>query len=304
MAAPRTERNGQIVREQQQQQPSLEQFVTKNAQQFAIVLPKHMNPERMTRLAVSAIRTTRHLGDCSLPSFASALMACSVLGLEPNTPLGHAYLIPFLNKGVRECQLIVGYKGMIELMYRSGFVSSVKCTPVFDGDEFDYEYGLHPDIKHRPSKDPNRWNPTKLTHVYPVVRLREQGMDPIWDVLQRGQVEEHRRRSRSGNNGPWTTDYVAMALKTGIRTIATWVPTSTERPAVAAALAYEDASERGRSQQAIAALGDQAQEALAQLGAFPMADEPDEDETPHDPSTGEVTDGKKSEASEREPGVD
>src|SRR5690606_36962479 len=126
-----------------------------------------------------------HLDKCTIPSFASAIMACSTLGLEPNTPLGHAYLIPFKNNkkgGVYEVQLIVGYKGLTELMYRSGIVASVKCNAVFEGDEFRYELGLHPDIIHRPSEEPGRWNPNKLTHVYPVVRLREQGMEPIWDV--------------------------------------------------------------------------------------------------------------------------
>src|SRR4051812_48642141 len=181
--------NGEIVRNAPQA-PNLSVFVTKHQEDFARVLPKHMNPDRLVRLAVGALRTTRHLGECSLPSFASSIMACSVLGLEPNTPLGHAYLIPFKNKGVYECQLIIGYKGLIELMNRSGIVSSVRSIPVFEGDEFEYELGLHSDIKHRPGKDPNRGTePAKLTHVYPVVKLREAGMDPIWDVLTRAQID-------------------------------------------------------------------------------------------------------------------
>lgn len=285
MASVQTDGKGQIQRSNggANQPPTLITFIERHSQEFARVIPKHLNPDRMARLAISAVRTTRGLESCSLPSFASAVMACSVLGLEPNTPLGHAYLIPF--KG--QCQLIIGYKGLIELMYRSGIVSSVKCTPVFEGDTFEYEFGLHPDITHKPSRQPGRVNPAKLTHVYPVVRLKEAGMEPIWDVLDREQVELRKKRSASAKSGssPWTTDYIPMALKSGIRAVATWVPSSTER-ALQTAVAFEEASDRGRGQAAVAALGDQAQETLHQLGAFPTAEDPPEE------ATGEVMGGE------------
>lgn len=222
-------------------------------------------------------------------------MACSVLGIEPNTPMGHAYLVPFKNSkrgGQYDCQLIIGYRGLAELMYRSGIVSSVRSIPVFEGDEFDYELGLHPDIKHRPGKDADRGaNPDKLTHVYPLIHLREPGMQPIWDVLNRAQVEQRRRRSAASSSGPWVSDYVRMAMKTGIRSIATWVPSSAEKTqALSAAVAYEEASERGRNIQAVTALGDQASELLDNMRAFPVK----EDEDPFgdevvDQTTGEVS---------------
>lgn len=285
MASVKTQRNGEIVRNGNngvaRQQPSLVQFLEKHEQDFARVLPKHMTPERMVRLAISAVRTTRGLDKCSVPSFASAIMACSTLGLEPNTPLGHAYLIPFKT----ECQLIIGYKGLIELMYRSGIVASVKCIPVFEGDEFRYELGLHPDIIHRPSEELGRWNPNKLTHVYPVIQLREKGLDPIWDVLTRDQIDQRRKRSKASGSGPWVTDFVAMAQKTGIRSVATWVPSSAERTVpLAQAIAYEEANERGQHGQAIAALGDAAQDTMHELGEFPM-DEPDEPSEPEPEET-------------------
>lgn len=259
---------------------TLQGFIEQNAQEFARVLPKHMTPDRMVRLAVSAVRTTPHLAECSLPSFASGLMACSVLGLEPNTPLGHAYLIPFKNnkKGIYECQLIVGYKGLRDLMFRSGIVAAVSATPVFAGDEFSYELGLHPDLRHVPGVDANRGvDPKTLTHVYTVVKLRE-GLDPIWDVLNRAQIEQRGKRSRAWGNGPWVSDYVAMARKTGVRAIATWVPSSVEKAAspLAAAIAYEEALESGRPMRALTALGDVATEAVANMNAFPMP----EDEEP------------------------
>jgi len=286
--------NGEIVRGEKPQK-TLAEFVHEHQKDFAMVLPKHMSADRLVRLSVGALRTTKGLASCSLTSFASSIMACSILGLEPNTPLGHAYLIPFKNKGVLECQLIIGYKGLIELMNRSGVVSSVRSIPVFEGDEFEYELGLHADIKHRPSTDQTRGtDPTKLTHVYPVVKLREAGMDPIWDVLNRGQIEARRNRSPAAKSGtsPWLTDYIPMALKTGIRQIATWVPSSSERTLpIAQAVAYEDAHERGKGMTAVAALGENAQEQLDKMGAYPTTAEEADDELPEnvDRTTGEVT---------------
>ena len=76
-----------------------EEFLNKHAEDFASVLPTHMSKDRMMRIALSALRTTPDLAKCTIQSVAMSLMGCSVLGLEPNTPLGHAYLIPF-NKNV------------------------------------------------------------------------------------------------------------------------------------------------------------------------------------------------------------
>jgi recombination protein RecT len=275
--------SGEVIRAPQTPgAPTLANFISNHTKDFGMVLPKHMTADRMTRLAISAIRTTAHLAECTIPSFASALMACSVLGLEPNTPLGHAYLIPFKNNkrgGIYECQLIVGYKGLIELMYRSGIVASVKATPVFAGDDFEYEFGLHPDIRHKPSEDPGRGSDvTKLTHVYPVVQLREKELDPIWDVLTRAEIELRRKRSKASSDGPWVTDYVSMANKTGIRKIATWVPSSAERMSgVITAVGYENAIDGGRHERAVTLLGERAQETLEAMGAFPTADDEGDD---------------------------
>jgi len=268
--------NGQIVREKDAQVPgsTLISFIEKHARDFGLVLPKHITPERMTRLALSAVRTNSSLAQTSLPSFASAIMACATLGLEPNTAAGFAYLIPRKNHGVLECTLQVGYKGLIELMYRSGYVSSVMATPVFDGDFFEYEKGLSPKLIHRPLGEDD---PRKLTHVYTIVRWKD-GTDPIWDVLTRTQIDKRRDRGGyqqtrdRGRPSPWDTDYVAMALKTGVRAIARWTPQSSERIGVHQAIAYEEAIERGQAQAAITSLGDQAVTGMLSMGQYPQDD--------------------------------
>jgi recombination protein RecT len=266
--------------EKAKQQPTTAlDFIAAHKNEFATVIPQHLSADRMMRLALSAIRTTPHLAECTIQSVAVSLMACSALGLEPNTPLGHAYLIPF-NTSVKRngqwtkeyrCSLIVGYRGFIELCYRSGVVDSVQAFPVFEGDKFEVKFGLHPDLVHIPSNDKFRWNPKKLTHVYGVINLKNSER-PMWAVMDRNQIDLRRERSKSKDDGPWVTDYVAMALKTVIRDMHRWVPFSVDR--VAAASAYEGAIEAGNHREAIIALGPDAQESAGLLLEGVPEDEP------------------------------
>ena len=131
-----------------------ELLVNKQAMdQLGKVAAKHMNPERMMRVMANAIRTTPKLAECDPLSMLGALMNCAALGLEPNTPLGHAYLIPFKNnkKGITEVQMVVGYKGLIDLARRSGQLASIHADVVYSDDElFSHEYGSNQHLRHRP----------------------------------------------------------------------------------------------------------------------------------------------------------
>ena len=113
-------------------------------------LPTVLTPERFTRMALSAINNTPELANCTPMSFIAALMNAAQLGLEPNTPLGQAYLIPYKNKGVLECQFQLGYKGLIDLAYRSGQIQVIQAQTVREFDYFEYQYGLDSKLVHRP----------------------------------------------------------------------------------------------------------------------------------------------------------
>lgn len=202
------------------------------------VLPKHLTADRMLRVAIMAVRTTPHLSECSSASVIASLMACSMLGLEPNSPLKQAYLIPYWSTklGGYECQLIIDYRGKIDLARRSGEIASVQAHAVYEGDDWDYGLGLEPFLKHKPSGKAGREDPKKLTYVYCVVKLKEQGTEPIFVVLSRDQIEARRLRGASGRKGrdgkpistPWDTDYEKMAKKTAVHECMTWAPRSAE----------------------------------------------------------------------------
>jgi recombination protein RecT len=279
-----TAKNGQLTTTTEQPKPpvTLEQLVVGMHKQMESVLPSHLKADRMARIAVTALRTTKDLASCTASSFIASIMACSTLGLEPNTPLGQAYLIPYYNKRQQclDCQLIIGYQGYIDLIRRSGQAASIQAFPVYAGDFFEYELGLEPTLKHKPSDDVTRGDdPTKLTHVYCVVKLKDKAADPIFLVMTSAQVERRKKRSVTAGTSysPWATDYEAMALKTVVRGIVKWAPRSTE---MATAVEIEDRTDMGA---AIApALPADVQQHLLTSGNM-TSDEPEEDQR-HEPS--------------------
>ena len=158
-------------------------------------------------------------------TFIGAMMTAAQLGLEPNTPLGQAYLIPFWNgKSKRmECQFQLGYKGMIDLAYRSGQISSIQAHVVRENDKFEYSYGLEPTLSHVPALV-DRGAPVS---VYAVFKTKDGGFGfkvMSWDeVMQHGQ-----RFSKSYGSGPWQTNPEEMAKKTVLKAVLKYAPLSSE----------------------------------------------------------------------------
>lgn len=277
----KTETNGQIVRKPRDPADRMISLIELMKTQITEALPAHLSPTRMARIASTALRTTPALADCTPISFLGAIMSCSVLGLEPNTPLGQAYLIPFKNRKNQctDCQLIIGYQGMMALIRRSDMVAGIQAFAVFQGDEFRYSFGLQPTLHHVPGDGPENGDPSKLTHAYAVVRLKDAGADPIFVVLTRRQIEAARVRGASGRgvSTPWDTDYVAMALKTAMRAAFKWAPRSAE---MARADAIDTTGEGGGS--LVPFLPDEANRMLLASGvaepeppSAPAAEEPD-----------------------------
>jgi recombination protein RecT len=207
-----------------QKHKTIYEIVREHQPQFAAALPNTgVDAERFTRVAVTVLRDSKQLSACTPGSLLGALMICAQLGLEPGGPLGQAWLVPYK----RECTFIVGYKGYIALALRSEQIASVKAVPVYDGDQFSWRLGLDEDITHVPTAAV-RDDPDKLTHVYAVARFRDRAIDPVFVVLTRAEVDKFRARSKAKDNGPWVTDYVAMAQKTAVRRLSTWLPLQTE----------------------------------------------------------------------------
>lgn len=209
---------------------TLNGWLARYKDQIAKALPSVITPERFVRMAMTAANSNAKLHNCNPMSFIGAALTAAQLGLEPNTPLGQAYLIPYGN----ECQFQIGYKGLIDLAYRSGMTKNIEAHIVYENDEFEFEYGLEPKLKHKPAMS----NRGKAVWVYATYHMTNGGYN--FEVMSIDDVTEFaKKKSKSFYKGPWQTDFEAMAEKTLIKKVLKYAPLSSE---LASALASDERS--------------------------------------------------------------
>ena len=195
------------------------------AKQFATALPKHVNSERFVRIAITTIRQNPKLAKCSQESLLGALMVSAQLGLEPGT-LGQCYLIPFENKkaGTVECQFQIGYKGLIELLRRSGQLSDIYSYTVYENDDFNIEYGLSRTLVHKP----NFTDRGEIKGFYAVAILKDGAK--AFEYMTKDEITKHEEKYRKGSykNDVWNKNFEEMAQKTVVKKLLKWLPVSVE----------------------------------------------------------------------------
>lgn len=204
---------------------TMQQYVQQMQGEIAKALPSVMTPERFTRITLSALSANPQLAQTTQNSFLGAMMTAAQLGMEPNTPLGQAYLIPFRNKGILECQFQLGYKGLIDLAYRSGEVTTIQAQVVYENDEFEYALGLEPQLKHIPAMS-NRGEPISF---YAVFKTKDGGFG--FEVMSVEDVKLHAQKySKSFNSAysPWKTNFEEMAKKTVLKKVLKYAPMKTD----------------------------------------------------------------------------
>jgi len=166
------------------QQKTIGDFLVTYKNEIQRALPAHLSADRLSRVALTECRKTPELLKCNAASLFGAIIQTAQLGLEPGGALGHTYLVPF--KG--EVQLILGYRGMIELARRSGQIISISARAVYAGDEFDYSYGTDEFIKHRPSPSAAQ-TPEQLVCVYAVINKLDDGCLHVISFLFCDRIE-------------------------------------------------------------------------------------------------------------------
>jgi len=202
---------------------TLSDYIKNMEGEIAKALPSVITPERFTRMTLTAVRTTPGLAECDKMSFLAAMMSAAQLGLEPNTPLGQAYILPFKNnkKGITEVQFQIGYKGLIDLAYRSGEVELVQAQCVYENDTFECEYGIEPKLKHIPA-DKNRG---ELVKVYAMFRTKSGGYG--FEVMSVDDIRQHASKyskAYGSQYSPWKTSFEEMAKKTVLKRVLKYAP--------------------------------------------------------------------------------
>lgn len=198
----------------------MEQMLQLMSEEVKKALPAQISSDRFQRIALTAFNGNPKLQECDPISFLAAMMQSAQLGLEPNTPLGQAYLIPFGNT----VQFQIGYKGLLDLAHRTGQYKNVQAQIVYANDEFEIEYGLNPKLRHVPYMNGKRG---EVIGYYGVYNLINGGQGFAYMTKQ--EVDNHARKfSKTYSKGPWKTDFDEMAKKTVLKQVLKYAPMSTE----------------------------------------------------------------------------
>jgi recombination protein RecT len=201
--------------------------------QISAALPKHIAPDRMLRIALTAFRGNSRLAECEPKSVFACVVMSAQLGLEVGI-LGQAYLVPYKQRdGSYICQLIPGWQGMQDLVNRSGRASTWTGA-VFEGDEFEYEYGSSPHIHHKPCGEDRE---EKLTHTYAVGRIKGAEY-PVIEVWSKLKIVRHRDHyNKVGNRHYSYENFEQYGRKVPLLQVLKYMPKSVEIT-VAAGLDY------------------------------------------------------------------
>ena len=199
----------------------IEDMIKAMSPEIKNALPDVITPERFTRMALSTLNNNVKLRECAPVTFLAAMMNAAQLGLEPNTPLGQAYLIPYRNHGKMECQFQIGYKGLIDLVYRNPNIQTVQAQCVYENDTFEYELGLEPKLVHKPALTDRG----SLILVYALWKAENGGYG--FEVMSKEDIDAHARRysqSYNSSSSPWKSNFEEMAKKTVIKKCLKYAP--------------------------------------------------------------------------------
>lgn len=206
---------------------TISEYIFAYREQLAMALPDASDPERFARIALTALTSNKKLRACSKSSFMGALLTSAQLGLEPNTPLGQAYLIPYYNNEANafECQFQIGYKGLLTLAYRAGTVRNVQARSVYEKDFFDFSFGSDQFLRHRPATG-DRGKPAYYWASY-------NTPDGVFtfEVMSHYEVMQHANafsKSFSKGDSPWRKNFDEMAKKTVLKRLLKLAPLSAE----------------------------------------------------------------------------
>jgi recombination protein RecT len=207
---------------------SLHNIFEKSANELKKVLPANTTPDRMARITLTACRKNPALLDADPQSLIGAVFQAAQLGLEPDL-LGSCYLIPYKEN----VQLQIGYKGYIDLLYRSPRVLTIQAHEVCAGDTFHMRRGSDPVLEHEPALDGERG---AVKGYYAIVQLQNNAF--MWQYMTVQEVEAYRDthsqdykyKSSKGkeSNSVWGQHFDAMAKKTVLKQLTTWLPISVQ----------------------------------------------------------------------------
>ena len=200
-----------------EQPASLKAIITSERmkEQFAAALPSHLSPARFCRIAITALTRAPKLLECTQASVMKCLLDLSAMGLEPDGRRAH--LIPYGTT----CTLILDWKGIAELALRSGMIAKLHADTVCENDAFTYDMG-------EVTSHVINWKAPRGPMYAAYAMAQTKTGEKFFAVMSKDEIDAIRKRSKSGQSGPWVTDYDEMAKKTAFRRLSKWLPLSAD----------------------------------------------------------------------------
>lgn len=196
----------------------IRQNLTAMAPEFKAALPDHIDVDKFTRVAMTAIQTNPQLQNADRRSLFGACVRLAQDGLLPDGR--EAALVMFKDKA----QAMPMIAGILKKVRQSGEVSKINAFVVHENDHFKVSYGFDEDVEHiPPGLDKPRGKPIG---AYATAVLKDGSR--LLEVMSFEEIEAVRKVSRAANNGPWVSWWGEMARKTVMRRLSKRLPMSTD----------------------------------------------------------------------------
>lgn len=220
-------REGNIETFQNVKSKNISDYLAKYKDEISVLVDGVMTPERVVQIATLCIKQNETLGKCTPASIIGAVMQASIMRFEPSNALGLCYFVPYYNNNAKiyECQFQLGYKGMVQLAYRSRQIKEIYGDVVYKADKFIYSHGVDTKLEHIPSDsiDEQDFTDDKITHAYAYVKLENGGFISV--VLPRREILKAQKLSKAkSETAIWKIYFAQMAIKTAVRRLYKWLP--------------------------------------------------------------------------------
>lgn len=187
-------------------------------------LPKYIDAQTFTHTLVTVIQDNKKLQQCEPKSLLGAMMVSAQLGLEPNTPMQEAAIIPYGPKA----QFQPMYRGMLKLMWNSGEISNIDYDKICENDEYTYVKGFEAQFEHKPNLKGDRG---PAFAYYAIARMKDGSNAMV--LMNKKEIEDHGKRyskAYTKQDSPWRTAFDQMAIKTVlIQLVSKKLPKSTTK---------------------------------------------------------------------------
>jgi recombination protein RecT len=187
--------------------PAVQKFTTYMDKYEKQILPSllqdsraQISPAKFVQIVINEVKKSDKLlqaFQANPSSMFASILAGAEIGLVPSELTGEFWLIPRKIDGKMTVCPLIGYKGMVKILLRSGDIETVEAHVVYKGDKFSYSYGTSPKIEHKPKSDAAH-TAANITHVYAVAHLKTGKTQ--FQVMTRDEILAIKNMSRYNND--------------------------------------------------------------------------------------------------------